>query len=184
MKRFVVQILLLFVISWFSKCASPPTGTSFKTVTVTVTNFIGDCKAGNETAGVTTEDVNYVATIKVKYPSGSGSNYNMVTTYTVNSPSGPIKNTFSKQVEVPTNKGVIIEVEVDASECSRCTQGTNQCPLGWEFVNGIPTYKVDRPFWKYSYSRYGGDIPANLTFNNTLMRIPRSPLNCNCNIKA
>lgn len=163
----------------FVKCNPPGGNISFKNINLTVTNFISNCKAGDATNGTGINDVNYIATITVSYSPNNNNQYIPHQTYTQSSPSGPNKGTFSKTINIPSNRPFKIEVTIDATECSICA--LTGCPLIVQQINGIDYYFVNKPFWKSTWQW--------ATYNPNTMSLspqpqPRTiPVSCPCQIK-
>lgn len=172
--------LLLVVTVALVNCNPPPSGgTNFKDITLTVTNFMSDCKAGDINNGTGTSDVNYIATIVVTYSPNNNNTYIPHTTYPVAAPSGPNKGTISRMITIPTNRPFKVEVTIDASECSICS--LTGCPLSPQLIGGIFYYFVNKPYWKstWQWATYG---PNTMTLAPESM--PRSiPVTCPCHVK-
>ena len=175
-----VFITLFLIALFLANCTSVPSnGVNFKNINLTVTNFISDCKAGDISIGTGINDVMYDATIVVSYSPSNNNSYIPHMTYTQLSPSGPNRGTFTKTIEIPTNKTFKIEVTINATECSICA--LTGCALSPQLIGGIEYYFVNRPYWKSS-SVYANFSPNSLTFTPQFM--PRTvPVTCPCQVK-
>jgi hypothetical protein len=168
-----------------TSCKKLPPVTTNKTVKLRLSNFMRDCYSGNEFSGTSTNHVNYSVRIEVEhYYNGR---YNPAGVYLGNSPTGPDKSVFERDIDVPQDRGFRIIVIVDGFECSKCRG--SWCN-SYRRTEGGQIYVVEagKPYWTAEVPYASNSIPASNILQITPYVSPRNPNgwppeNCNCKIK-
>jgi hypothetical protein len=163
------KIIILFSIFVWIVCSARRCKPNFqgippsKDATLVLSNFIEDCKAGNEN-GTSNNDVSY--TVKVEVRHNNGSNFENST------------ETYS-QVSIKVLQGAFyLRVTVNGIDCSLCAKGgCNPYNLNGFQLNNAP------PFWQSSLSYPDGNLNTYNIVPRVAIRNPNGTQSCNCKIK-
>lgn len=175
-------MLFVSLSALFHSCKKPglPTNPT-KVVTLTLKNFIGDCKVGSST----TNDVKYKFSIDIRTRDGNGNLGSRWNSGIINSPTTASKDPVTTFIEVPTDASFYLDLIIDGIDCSLCRKGGCN---PYNTTIGGAAYQVNNapPYWGGSYI-----ISQAQVSTNTLEIIPQVDLRggvgtiptCPCQIK-
>jgi hypothetical protein len=177
------KIIILFSVFVWIVCSAKRCRPSFsnlppsKDATIILSDFIGDCKAGNEN-GITNNDVSYTVKVQVRHAAGNNFENSTETFYQVfQSPTGPDKKVFTKAIKV-LQGSFYLRVTVDGIDGSLCAKGgCNPYNLNGFQVNNAP------PFWQSTPFYIDGNLDTYNIIPKIALRNPNGTQPCNCKIK-